>query len=43
MNLDKLLQEQLMQALLGRGNPREVFRKMVEIKRNEIFWKLKNE
>jgi hypothetical protein len=42
MNLDQLLHEQLMQALLGRGNPRLVFRKIVEIKRNEIFWKLHN-
>ena len=33
-----------MQALLGRGgNPRAVFCTMVEIRRNEIFWKLVNE
>ena len=44
MNLDQVLHEKLMQALLGRGgNPRAVFRKMVEIRRNEIFWKLMNE
>jgi hypothetical protein len=44
MNLDAILHEKLMQALLGKGgNPRLVFRKMVEIKRNEIFWKLHNE
>jgi hypothetical protein len=44
MNLDKLLHEQLMQTLLyGRGNPRLVFRTMIEIKRNQIFWELSNE
>ena len=44
MNLDALLQEQLMQAVLGHGgNPRAVFRTMMQIKRNEIFWKLMNE
>ena len=37
MDLDKLLHEQLMQAVLGRGNPRDVFRTMMQIKRNEIF------
>lgn len=43
MSLDALLQEQLMKAVLGRGNPRAVFRTMVQVKRNEIFWKLHNE
>jgi hypothetical protein len=44
MNLDEILHEQLMQALLGRGgSPRDVFRVRVQIKRNEIFWKLINE
>jgi hypothetical protein len=44
MNLDEMLHKQLMQALLGRGgNPRDVFRARVQIKRNEIFWKLINE
>ena len=43
MNLDDILHEKLMQALLGRGNPRTVIRTMVQIKRNEIFWKLMNE
>jgi hypothetical protein len=43
MNLDKLLHDQLMQALLQGGNPRAVFRTMVQVKRNEIFWKLMNE
>jgi len=44
MNLDDLLHEQLMQALLGRGgNPRDVFRTRAQVKRNEIFWKLINE
>jgi hypothetical protein len=44
MNLDEMLHERLMQALLGRGgNPRDVFRTWVQIKRNEIFWKLMNE
>ena len=43
MNLDELLHNALMQALLrARGNPRDVFRKMVEIKRNQIFWDLIN-
>ena len=44
MNLDEIFHEKLMQALLGRGgNPRAVFRTMMQIKRNEIFWKLMNE
>ena len=44
MNLDDILHEKLMQALLhGRVNPRAVFRTMVEIKRNEIFWKSMND
>jgi hypothetical protein len=43
MNLDQLLHNQLMQAVLGRGNPREVFRTIVQIKRNQIFWELMNE
>jgi hypothetical protein len=44
MTLDQLLHEQLMRALLGRGgDPRSVFRTMIQVKRNEIFWKLHNE
>jgi hypothetical protein len=44
MNLDDILYERLMQALLkGRGNPRDVFRTMVEVKRNQIYWELMNE
>ena len=43
MNLDDILHERLMQALLGRGNPRAVFRKMVEVKRNQIYWELMND
>ena len=44
MNLDDLFHEKLMQSLLGRGgNPRDIFRTMVKVKRNEIFWKLMNE
>jgi hypothetical protein len=42
MDLDKLLHEQLMQAVLGRGNPRDVFRTIMQIKRNQIFWELHN-
>jgi hypothetical protein len=42
--IDEILREKLMQSLLGRGgNPRDVFRAMVKVKRNEIFWKLMNE
>jgi hypothetical protein len=43
MNLDALLQEQLMKAVLGGGNPRAVFRTMVQVKRNQIFWELMND
>jgi hypothetical protein len=44
MNLDNILHEKLMQSLLhGRGNTRSVFRTMVEIKRNQIFWELMND
>lgn len=44
MNLDNVFHEKMMQALLnGRGNPRAVFRTMMQVKRNEIFWKLMNE
>jgi hypothetical protein len=44
MMLDQLLHAQLMQALLGRGgNPREVFRTIQQIKRNQIFWELNYE
>jgi hypothetical protein len=44
MNLDELLHEKLMQAVLGKGdNLRDVFRTMVQVKRNEIFWELMNE
>lgn len=43
MNLDSLLHDELMRAVLGRGgNPREVFRTMMQIKRNKIFWELMN-
>jgi hypothetical protein len=43
MMLDSLLHAELMRALLGRGgNPRDLFRKIVEIKRNEIYWELMN-
>jgi len=43
MNLDDMLYERLMQALLGRGgNPRTIFRTMVQTKRNQIFWELSN-
>jgi hypothetical protein len=42
MNLDQLLHDELMRALLGRGNPREVFRTMMQLKRNQIFWELHN-
>jgi len=41
MNLDDMLYERLMQALLGKGgNPRTVFRTIVQAKRNQIFWEL---
>jgi len=41
MNLDDILHEKLMQALLhGRGNPRTVFHTMVQVKRNQLFWEL---
>ena len=41
--IDELLREKLMQSLLGRGgNPRDIFRAIVKIKRNEIFWKIMN-
>ena len=44
MNLDNVFHDMMMQALLkGRGNPRAVFRTMMQVKRNEIFWKLMNE
>jgi hypothetical protein len=44
MNIDDILYERLMQALLGKGgNPRSIFRTMVEVKRNQIFWELMNE
>jgi hypothetical protein len=44
MNLDDVFHDMMMQALLkGRGNPRTVFRTMMQVKRNEIFWKLMNE
>jgi hypothetical protein len=44
MNLDQLLHETLMRALLGKGgNPRMIFRIMIEVKRNQIFWELSNE
>ena len=44
MNLDAILHEKLMQALLGKGgNPRSIFRTMVQVKRNQIFWELHNE
>ena len=44
MNIDDILYERLMQALLGKGgNPRSIFRTMVEVKRNQIFWELHNE
>jgi hypothetical protein len=44
MNLDDILHEKLMQALLGKGgNPRSIFRTMVQVKRNQIFWELHNE
>ena len=42
MNLDKLLHDQLMQVLLRGGSPRAVFRTILQIKRNEIFWELHN-
>lgn len=42
--IDEILREKLMQSLLGRGgNPRDIFRAMVKVKRNKIFWKLMNE
>ena len=41
MNVDDILYEQLMRAVLGKGgNPRNVFRTMVEVKRNQIYWEL---
>jgi hypothetical protein len=44
MNLDDVLYKKLMQALLGKGgNPRSIFRIMVQVKRNQIFWELKND
>jgi hypothetical protein len=44
MNLDNVFHHMMMQALLkGRGNPRTVFRTMMQVRRNEIFWKLMNE
>jgi len=44
MNLDNILHEKLMQALLGQGgNPRTIFRTMVQVKRNQIFWELHND
>jgi hypothetical protein len=44
MNLDDVFHEKMMQAILGRGgNPRDVFRTMVEVKRNQIYWELMNE
>ena len=44
MNIDDILYERLMQTLLGKGgNPRSIFRTMIEIKRNQIFWELSNE
>ena len=44
MNVDAMLYERLMQALLGKGgNPRTIFRTMVQVKRNQIFWELKND
>ena len=44
MNLNDILYERLMQALLDKGgNPRSIFRTMVEVKRNQIFWELMNE
>ena len=43
MNVDDILYERLMQAVLGKGgNPRSIFRTMVEVKRNQIFWELSN-
>ena len=44
MNVDAMLYERLMQALLGKGgNPRTIFCTMVQVKRNQIFWELKND
>jgi hypothetical protein len=44
MNVDDILYERLMQALLGKGgNPRSIFRTMVRVKRNQIFWELSND
>jgi len=41
MNVDDMLYERLMQALLGRsGDPRTIFRTMIQAKRNKIFWEL---
>ena len=41
MNIDDILYERLMQAVLGKGgNPRSIFRTMVLVKRNQIFWEL---
>ena len=44
MNIDDILHEHLMQALLGKGgNPRTIFRIMMQVNRNQIFWELSND